>query len=72
MIIESVISSWAGHKTMVGFPLLPKHLPTKKNYNQGKVSIKKTKWLKEVCWARVLETVPDTGRQIWKDAHWLS
>lgn len=77
MLIENVTSSCAGHQNMKGFPLLPKTLPTKSSYKQGRAhQVTETKWFRTVRWVRVMRRVgrnQSTGKHIWKwkDTYWL-
>jgi len=72
MFIEDVLTSWAGHQIMRGFPLLPKRLPTEESYRQGRDVIE-TRWFRSVTWARIAEPQnPETGECIWKDAFWVN
>jgi len=71
MLIERVLSSWAGHKTIEGFPLLPKQLPTEESYNQGS-NVKEIRWLRRVTFARVVRSGnQDSGDLEWTDAYWV-
>ncbi|MDO8728479.1 MAG: hypothetical protein Q7K26_01160 [bacterium] len=77
MLIAKVVSSWAGHQNLQGFPLWPKTLPTKSSYKLDKVhQITKTKCFRTVRWIRVMRRVGlnwSTRKPIWKwtDAYWL-
>lgn len=77
MLIKSMTASWAGHESMVGFPILPKTLPTKSSYKLGgQHHVTKTKCFRTVRWMRVIRRVgldQSTGKHLWKweDAYWL-
>lgn len=77
MLIENVGTSWAGFKSMSGFPLLPKRLITQTARMQGRTDITEVRWFRRVRWARIsipvdmLASDIETGQNIWKDSHWL-
>lgn len=78
MLIERMTASWAGHESVVGFPLWPKTLPTKASYKvELQHPLTKTKCFRAVRWVRVWRRVGmdrSTGkhRWKWKDAYWLN
>ena len=71
MLLQYTLASWAGYKIIYRIPLLPKSLPTKRDYDQGKTN-RRIKWLKKVCWYKVLMPVPGTNKFVWKDICWAS
>ena len=67
MFFESVSSSWAGRKNMVGFPMFPVCLPCEEG---GRME---WRWMKEVRWVRIhVGADPVTGEGgRWIDSHWF-